>query len=145
MMIHFRFWYYVPFHLIFSPFFYISILATCRNATLQGLLTPWLHVTRFRPHIFFLFMSTPVGCGSFQARGQIQAAAAGPCHSHSNARSKLHLWPLTHWVRPGIEPALSQTLCWVLNLLSHNRNSYTTYPLSCVLTTRVCGLSVSGT
>ena len=26
-------------------------------------------------------------------------------------------------VRPGIEPASSMTLCWVLNLLSHNGNS----------------------
>ena len=30
---------------------------------------------------------------------------------------------LTHWVRPGIKPTSSQTLCWVLNLLSHNKNS----------------------
>jgi len=26
-------------------------------------------------------------------------------------------------VRPGIEPTSSQTLCWVLNLLSHSGNS----------------------
>ena len=30
---------------------------------------------------------------------------------------------LTHWVRPGIEPTSSGTLCWVLNLLSHKGNS----------------------
>ena len=28
-----------------------------------------------------------------------------------------------HRMRPGMEPAFSQTLCQVLNLLSHNRNS----------------------
>ena len=31
---------------------------------------------------------------------------------------------LTHWARPGIEPAFIQTLSWVLNLLSHHRNSW---------------------
>ena len=30
---------------------------------------------------------------------------------------------LTHGTRPGIEPTFSQTLCQVLNLLSHNGNS----------------------
>ena len=30
---------------------------------------------------------------------------------------------LTHWAAPGIKPTSSQTLCWVLNPLSHNRNS----------------------
>ena len=29
---------------------------------------------------------------------------------------------LTHWVRPGIEPTFSQTLCWVLNWLGCIRN-----------------------
>ena len=29
---------------------------------------------------------------------------------------------LTHWVRPGIKPSSLQTLCWVLNLLSHKGN-----------------------
>ena len=31
---------------------------------------------------------------------------------------------LTHWMRPGIKPASSWTLHWVLNLLSNNRNAY---------------------
>ena len=30
---------------------------------------------------------------------------------------------LTHGAKPEIEPASSRTLCWVLNLLSHNGNS----------------------
>ena len=41
----------------------------------------------------FLFMATPAAHGSFQAWGQIGAAAAGHSHSHSNARSKPHLPP----------------------------------------------------
>jgi len=33
--------------------------------------------------------------GSFQARGQIGAGAAGLCHSHSNAGPKPNLQPIT--------------------------------------------------
>ena len=47
--------------------------------------------------------------------GQIGAIAAGLYHSYSNSRSKWHLGPiphgnarsLTHWAKPGIEPATS--------------------------------------
>ena len=38
--------------------------------------------------IFFLFMATPVACGSSWARGSIGAAAAGLHHSQINARSE---------------------------------------------------------
>ena len=40
---------------------------------------------------FFLFRVVPVADGSSQALGQIQAAAAGLCHSHSNLGSELCL------------------------------------------------------
>ena len=60
---------------------------------------------------------TPVVYGSSQGRGQIKPAATGLHHSHSNFRS------LTHWARPGIEPTSSLTLCQIINLLNHNRNS----------------------
>ena len=42
---------------------------------------------------FFLycFWAIPAAYGGSQARGQIRAVAAGLYHSHSNARSKLHL------------------------------------------------------
>ena len=41
----------------------------------------------------FIFRATPMAYRSSQARGQIWAAAAGNLHhSHSNARSDLHLW-----------------------------------------------------
>ena len=40
---------------------------------------------------FFLLRAVSVANGSSQARDQIRAAVAGLCHSHSNARSELHL------------------------------------------------------
>ena len=52
----------------------------------------------------FFFRAAPTACGSSQARGLIGVAAAGLHHSHSNAGC------LTHWARPGIEPASSWTL-----------------------------------
>ena len=82
---------------------------------------------------FFLFMITPKAYGSSQARGQIRAADASPYHNLSNARSQPYLLTyitaygngrcLMHQVRPGIEPASSGTLYWVLNLLSLKGNS----------------------
>ena len=42
------------------------------------------------------------------------------CQSYGNTRS------LSHWARPGIELTFSRTLCWVLNPLSHNGNSWDT-------------------
>ena len=63
--------------------------------------------------LFFLpLWAVPTAHGSSQAKGGISAAAAASqCHSHSNTG------PLTHWVRPGIEPASSWILvrfvnCW---------------------------------
>ena len=56
---------------------------------------------------------------SSQAKGQIGATGTGLRHSHTNTRSKQHLWTapqlmaipsLTHWVRQGIEPTSS----WIL-------------------------------
>ena len=42
---------------------------------------------------FFFFRSVPAAHVSSQARDQIRAAAAGLCHSHSNARSEPRLLP----------------------------------------------------
>ena len=53
--------------------------------------------------------AAPAAYGGSQARGLIGAVAAGLCHSHSNARS------LTHWARPGIEPATSWFLVGFVN------------------------------
>ena len=63
---------------------------------------------------FNLFRATSAAYGSSQARGQIRAVAAS--HSHRNVGSKPHTTAhgndgsLTHWSRPGIEPASS----WML-------------------------------
>jgi len=56
--------------------------------------------------LFFLclFRAAPTAHGGSQARGRIRATAASLPPSHSNTGS------LTHWARPGIEPASS----WVL-------------------------------
>ena len=43
--------------------------------------------------LFFLLRAAPVAYASFQVRGRIGAAAAGLCHSQSNARSELCLQP----------------------------------------------------
>ena len=53
---------------------------------------------------FFFFRAAPTVYGGSQAWGQVRAAAASLCHSHSHARS------LTHSARPGIEPESS----WLL-------------------------------
>ena len=45
------------------------------------------------------------------------AASAAQAVACGNAGS------LTCWVRPGIESSSSWMLCWILNLLSHRRNS----------------------
>ena len=53
----------------------------------------------------FLFMALPVAYGSSQARGQIEAAAAGLCHSHSNWGSELRLQPTLQLVAaPTLNP-----------------------------------------
>ena len=95
---------------------------------------------------FFLFRATPVAYGCSQARVRIGAASGAyttatatqdpshACdlhHTHSNTGSP------THWVRPGIEPASSQTLCWVLNLLIQNEKS-------CLLPSNVIYLFILG-
>ena len=95
----------------------------------------------------FLFRVAPVAYGSFLARGWIEAAAVGLCHSHSNTR----FWVasvtytascssarfLTHLARPGIKPISWQTLCQVLNPLSHNGNSQTLL-FNCVFDISIC-------
>ena len=43
---------------------------------------------------FLLFKAALAAYGSFQAQGQIGAAAASLCHSHSNTRSEPHLQPM---------------------------------------------------
>ena len=58
---------------------------------------------------FLLFRATGAAYGSSQARSQIRATAAGLHHSHSNAGSKLCLWPISQQ-------------CQILNPLSEARD-----------------------
>ena len=84
-------------------------------------------------NFFLLFRVTLVAYGSFQARGQIRAAAAGLCHSHSNAGFKPHLWfkmlqlvatPDLNLLREARDrTCILMDTSQVHNLLSHNGNS----------------------
>ena len=90
--------------------------------------TVWRQKTQSFKQGFFLgrglFRATAVAYGSSQARGWIVAIAAALCHSHIKAKSELCLQPtpqlaldpLTHWARPGIEPASSLVRVWFLTL-----------------------------
>ena len=80
----------------------------------------FLFLLLYQPHLRHL--------GIPGARGCIGAAARGCSHSHSITGFKLHLQPMPQLAampdpRPGIEPMSSQTLCQILNPLSHSRNS----------------------
>ena len=65
-----------------------TVLTTYSKQVLQFLAQYSFHI------FFFLFRAAVMVHGSSQARGQIEAAAAGLYHSHSNARSKLPLQPI---------------------------------------------------
>ena len=80
----------------------------------------------------FFFRVAPVTYRSFQTRSWNGAAAAGLCHSHSNAGSKLHLQPNHNSRQPQILNPLREAtdrtcilmgMSCVPNLLSQNRNS----------------------
>ena len=47
----------------------------------------------FFPFFFFLLRAAPIAYRSSQARGQVEAIAAGLCHGQSNARSEPYLQP----------------------------------------------------
>ena len=53
----------------------------------------------------------------------IATATLHPSHICNLCYSLQQHQTLSHWARPGIECTYTQTLCQVLNLLSHNRNS----------------------
>ena len=65
----------------------------------MGFETQCVHVCGTYAHkllfffFFFLFRAAPTACGGSQASGQIEAAAASPHHSHSNAGSMPYLQP----------------------------------------------------
>ena len=83
-------------------------------------------VTQFFSFCFYfiyllLFRAAPAAYGVSQAKGQISTVATSLYQSHSNTGSQPSPQPtaqsLTHWARPGIEPAFSWMLvrfvnCW---------------------------------
>ena len=73
---------------------------------------------------FFFFKDTSVAHGNSWAKGQIRAAAAGPCHSYTSAGSKPQLAatpdPSEQGQRLNPDP---HRHCQVLNQLSLNENS----------------------
>ena len=80
--------------------------------------------------LLFLFTAAPATDGSSWVRVeselQLPAYTKGTSTPDPSRISDLHcsLWrgSLTHGVRPGIKSSSSQTLCQVLNLLSHTGN-----------------------
>ena len=74
----------------------LQICVSCSSASINGITQHALLVSSFFILFFFflLLMATAAAYGSFQARGRIGAEAAGLRHSHSNARSELHLQPM---------------------------------------------------
>ena len=79
-----------------------GLVTACITKWDHGRMTTWYNlIPSFLIFFYCYFRATSAACEGSQDRGQIGAVAAGLCHSHSNARS------LTHWVRPGIEPATS--------------------------------------
>ena len=49
-----------------------------------------ISITFLTSYIYMLFRAAPAAYGSSQVRGQIGAAAASLCHTHSNVRSLTH-------------------------------------------------------
>ena len=72
-------------------------------------------------YFFCFFQGRTCSIWKFPSQGLNLSCSWGLRYSHSNARS------LTHWVRSGIKPAASQRQHQVLNLLSHNGNSYSCF------------------
>ena len=83
------------------PFFCLFLWPHLRHMEVSGMEDEWKLLLRPTPQPWQQ---------SIQATAETYAAAC--CNAGS----------LTHWVRPGNEHASSQTLCWVLNPLSHNGN-----------------------
>ena len=79
--------------------------------------------------VIFFFRATPTAYGSSQARGWIRAVAANLHHSHSNTRSEPHLQSTPQLV--ATQTHILMDTGWVLNQLSHNRNSILAIILKC--------------
>ena len=108
-------------------------------------------IQRQRIYIFFFFCpfrATPEACGGSQTRGQIGATAAGPHHSHSNARSKLRLWPTHSSQQHGILNPLSEARDWTRNLMAPSQICFCCAtietPRECTFKSNICGKFIHG-
>ena len=85
------------------------------------------------PRFSFSFYSHTCGMWKFPGQGSHWSCSCRPtpqpqqrCITATSVTSPAacgNTGSLTHWVKPGIEPASSWILCWVLNALSYNGNS----------------------
>ena len=87
-------------YLFFRHYYSISYnyLCTC------PILWVW---TNWRQSLLF-FRAAPEAYGGSQARGPVGATTAGLYHSHSSARSELHLWPILQLTASSILSTLSE-------------------------------------
>ena len=75
--------------------------------------------------LFFSFLQPhPCSIWKFPDRGGIRAVAV----TYNTAWDSTRF--LTHWARPGVEPASSQRQHWALNPLRHNMNSKNVFILN---------------
>ena len=83
------------------------------NSLMEFHLSIWLLLLVLFFLVFCLSRARPVAHGGSQVRGLIRAVAACQWHSHNNTRYETYTTAhsnariLTHWARPGIEPATS--------------------------------------
>ena len=104
---------------------HMLLLAVTSLYFLQLRNVPHLSLTFISLTLFFFpFHSRILEYGGSRARSRTRAAAvAYSTVSLTLATAWGNTTSLTHWAGPGIEPTSSQRQCWVLNPLSHNRNS----------------------
>ena len=79
------------------------------------------------PHLWLMEIPRPRIKSELQLPAYITATAT---QDLSRIHNLCH--SLTHWERPGLEPTSSWILCWILNPLSHNKNSSKQYFLSTI-------------
>ena len=108
------------------PYLPISLMTSLPRGTVKGTGLHGSVATRWAP------VSATAGCSKSGYLAQVWPSFIPPFLPASHLPPFLppyyaavcgNAGSLTHQARPGIEPASSRTLYWVLNLLSHNRNS----------------------
>ena len=105
-------------HVMWSGLIIVIWHSINQNLLLTGLSVPLSYFTypiclfcvclsAFVFFFFGLFRAAPSAYGGSKFRGLIGATAAGLCHSHSNARSELCLWPIPQ-LTATLDPQLTE-------------------------------------